>query len=104
MTSEIKMMRIRKGITQKDLAKAVGVTPQYICAVENGKKAISKEVATRIMKILDSEFDFEELRAAAEPLVKYLRKHGSPYTNAFVTQTSVDIMTGVAGDRFNFDD
>lgn len=104
MTSEIKMMRIRKGLTQKDLAKAIGVTPQYICAVENGKKAISKEVATRIMKILDSKFDFEELRTATMPLVEYLRKHGNPLTKAIVTQTSVDIMNALAGDRFKFDD
>lgn len=38
MGNNIKIIRKQKGMTQNDLAKAVGVTRQYIGDIENLKK------------------------------------------------------------------
>ena len=35
---EIRYYRLRKGLSQKELAKRVGITQQYMCCLEKGKK------------------------------------------------------------------
>lgn len=44
-------------MTQKELAKKVGVTRQTIVAIENGKYSPSLEVAFRIAFIFDSKLE-----------------------------------------------
>ena len=34
---ELKTARVISGLSQKDVAEQVGITPQYLCGVENGK-------------------------------------------------------------------
>ena len=34
----LRQLRRRKGVTQKDLARAIGVSPAYLSALEHGKK------------------------------------------------------------------
>ena len=34
---ELKTARAVRGLSQKDVAAQVGITPQYLCGIENGK-------------------------------------------------------------------
>jgi len=52
MKTKIKELRKKIGLTQEDLAKAVGVTRQTIISLEAGKYNPSLELAWRIMKVL----------------------------------------------------
>lgn len=47
MVSAIKLKRIELGLKQKDVAKQVGITPQYLMNLENGK---SKNPSIKVMK------------------------------------------------------
>lgn len=53
----LKIRRIQKGLTQKELAKRVGLTNQSISDFETGKLNPSFEVMKRISKELDSSVD-----------------------------------------------
>ncbi|HGD6081871.1 TPA: helix-turn-helix transcriptional regulator [Streptococcus agalactiae] len=55
MGNNIKNIRKQKGMTQNDLAKAVGVTRQYIGDIENLKKMPTIKVAFDCAKVLDVE-------------------------------------------------
>ncbi len=58
MGIEIKIKRIKKGKKQKDLAKAVGISPQYLRLLEKGESNNpSREVMLKIAKELDSTVD-----------------------------------------------
>lgn len=55
MATPIKLKRIELGIKQKDLAKAVGITPQYMMNIESGKaKNPSIEIMRKIAYELKS--------------------------------------------------
>ncbi|MGI6215515.1 MAG: helix-turn-helix domain-containing protein [Christensenellales bacterium] len=57
----IKALRIKKGIKQKDLAKSLGISSAYLCELENQKKTnpninllmrLSQELGVSINEIL----------------------------------------------------
>lgn len=69
MISRLKMKRIELGIKQKNLAKKVGITPQYLMNLENGK---AKNPSIKVMKNLSEslgcgvqELFFDEAAATA---------------------------------------
>lgn len=52
---EVKIARIRKGLTQQQLRKIVGVSPQTLVAIEKGKyEKVSIVLAKKLAKALDS--------------------------------------------------
>jgi len=54
----IRQLRFHHGeMTQKELAKFIGVSRQTICAIERGKYSPSLEVAFRIANILCAPFE-----------------------------------------------
>lgn len=64
MTNKIKELRKECGVTQEDLAVAVGVTRQTIISLENGKYTASLQLAFKIAKhfnkAIEEIFIFEE--------------------------------------------
>jgi len=48
----IKEFRLEKGIKQTELAKEVGITKEWLCAIETGKKQISVKLAYKIVNYL----------------------------------------------------
>lgn len=53
MGLKLKIKRIEKGIKQKDLAKAVGLTQQYIGDLESGRSNNpTREVMLKIAEVL----------------------------------------------------
>lgn len=44
-------LRLREGYTQSQLGKLIGVNANNICAMENGRRPIGKEIARRLAVI-----------------------------------------------------
>lgn len=56
MGLSIKMIRIKKGIKQKDLAEKVGVSQQYITGLETGRNDNpTRKVMMAIAKALETD-------------------------------------------------
>ena len=53
----IKNLRIKNGLTQDQVAKALGVTPGYISNVENGRTAMSLRILTYYAKLVGCSLD-----------------------------------------------
>lgn len=58
--SEIGLMlrgaRYKASLTQKELAKQIGVKPHHISEMEHGKRPIGKKMAYRLGKIFDVDY------------------------------------------------
>lgn len=55
--SPVKVYRVYRGITQKQLARRVGVSAAYVSQIETGKRAGSVETYARIARMLDVDVD-----------------------------------------------
>ncbi len=53
----IKNLRTKNGLTQDQVAKALGVTPGYISNVENGRTAMSLRILTYYAKLVGCSLD-----------------------------------------------
>lgn len=53
---KIKEARIKKGLSQTDIAKAIGVSNAFICQLESGKKRMSAENLLKLSKVLKVKF------------------------------------------------
>jgi DNA-binding XRE family transcriptional regulator len=49
-------LRVREGLTQKDLADKLGVRQHHISEMEKGKRAIGLEMAKRISSMFDVSY------------------------------------------------
>lgn len=54
ISEQIKEARLKEGLTQKQLAKKVGVAEKYIQEVETGKKIINQDILDKIIKAVDA--------------------------------------------------
>lgn len=71
VSDKIKEARLKKGLTQKQLAKKLGVAENFINEVESGRKIINESLMNRISKVLgkginDIGISFEE-EVSSEP-------------------------------------
>lgn len=55
MVTALKVARIKSGIKQKDLAKRVGITPQYLMLLEKGT---ARNPSTSIMNALSTALGY----------------------------------------------
>lgn len=55
--SMIKNLRIKNGLTQNQVAESLGVTPGYICNVENNRTAMSLRVLTYYARLVGCSLD-----------------------------------------------
>lgn len=53
MNLKLKAKRVESGIKQKELAKLLGVTPQYVYMLENGKAEPRRDMMLKIANLLD---------------------------------------------------
>ncbi len=57
VTNSIRELRTERGLTQADLADAVGVTRQTVIAIEQGKYSPSLEMAFQIARVLRADLE-----------------------------------------------
>lgn len=71
--SEISRLRKEAGMTQKQLARMVGVTERFIDEVEGGKRVMNSDLISRVSKALRQEagklelYDEADIRLRPEP-------------------------------------
>ena len=53
----LKIVRMEKGILQKQLSDAVGVSESYYCQLENGSRRMSLPIAQKIAQVLGVSLD-----------------------------------------------
>ncbi len=53
----VKNLRLQKGLTQNEVAEALGVTPGYISNVENGRTAMSLRMLTYYARLVGCSLD-----------------------------------------------
>lgn len=70
MGLEISRLRKEVGMTQKQLAKSVGVTEGFIIDVEAGRKVLNSELSTKISKALRHEVGNLDLYETDEKIYK----------------------------------
>ncbi|WP_024833402.1 helix-turn-helix domain-containing protein [Ruminiclostridium josui] len=71
---DINKVRLKKGMTPKQLAKALGVSERYILDIESGKKIVSDDMIGRISKALDFELGPIGLFASDDKFAPDIRK------------------------------
>jgi transcriptional regulator with XRE-family HTH domain len=49
---EIKIVRIRAGLRQYELAKSVGIPPSRLCEIEAGRRRASAELLEHIFRVI----------------------------------------------------
>ena len=52
----LKGFRSHSGVTQKELAKALHISQHHISEMENGKRAIGKDIAKRFAKFFKTDY------------------------------------------------
>ena len=50
----VKSEWVKQDIQQKDFAKELGITPQYLCLIEKGKVEPRRDLMIKIAKALDT--------------------------------------------------
>lgn len=79
---EINKLRLQKGMSPKQLARAMGVSEGFVLDIESGKKIISDDMIGRVSKALDFELGPIGLFASDDSLNTGPEKTGSgPYTH-----------------------
>ena len=89
----IGIQRIRKNMSQAQLAAAVGISRNYVSLIERGNENVSYSVVLKICEVLDMEISIRQKSQTAEELVSICSRCGT--TN---TKESVDCYQ--CGNRF----
>ena len=54
--SAIRGLRLREGLTQEQLARLLGIKRTNLSEMENGKRAIGKNMAKRLAQVLKTDY------------------------------------------------
>ena len=64
---ELKTARAIHGLSQKDVAAQVGITPQYLCGIENGKDIPSDRLLASLREAVGWTPEIADLVRQAAP-------------------------------------
>lgn len=109
---KLKSRRLESGMTQAELAEAVGVCAGEISCYERGIRFPRRSVLEKIVAVLGCEKGYllgemdtvtgisaEELHEAAKPLIRLLIERGDPMMHACVTADRVDLYRAECGKK-----
>lgn len=97
---EINKLRLQKGLSPKQLAKALGVSENFVLDIESGKKIISDDMIGRVSKALDFELGPIGLFASEDKQADKYTGAGKASIPATVT-ASVRQQAGAAQSKVN---
>ncbi len=63
---DVKIGRLRERLPQWRLAQALGISPTDLCAIENGRKSLTKDMAERIMLVIARHAEMHPRRKPQE--------------------------------------
>lgn len=93
---KIRELRLKKGVTQRELAKALGVSPAYLSALENGKRGrpswpLVQGIITYFGAIWDDAEEIETLARLSHPKVTIDTSRLSPKATEVANRLSETI-------------
>lgn len=59
----LKILRIKKGLTQKQVAEIIGIKPNRLSLIESGKRGAKPEIIVKLAKVYE---------VTADTILKYL--------------------------------
>ena len=62
----LKIARLQAGLKQYELAARVGIAPTQLCEIETGRREASPDLQDRILKVIASNKQTEEVRSSIE--------------------------------------
>src|SRR5690606_31959127 len=91
-------LRQRKGVTQRDLARAIGVSPAYLSALEHGRKGkpsfdLQQRIAGYFSIIWDEADELYMTAEASHPRIVVDTTGLPPQYTAFANQLAREIRT-----------
>ncbi|NEZ47659.1 helix-turn-helix domain-containing protein [Clostridium niameyense] len=94
VSEKIKEARNKKGLTQKQLAKKLGVSEKFISEVELGKRIINQNIMNRISKILGEDINDITMSFEEKILQESTKKTSNP-NNTKVKEVWNDALSSV---------
>ncbi|PHP68625.1 transcriptional regulator [Zhengella mangrovi] len=93
---KMREMRTARGVTQKEMAAAIGVSPAYLSALEHGRRgqptwALLQRIIGYFNVIWDEADEFADLAEISDPRVTIDTAGLSPSATAFANRLSRDI-------------
>lgn len=92
----MRAMRAQRGVTQKEMAAAIGVSPAYLSALEHGRRgqpswAMQQRIIGYFNVIWDEADDLSRLAGMSDPRVTVDTAGLSPKATAFANRIAADI-------------
>ncbi|OOB75479.1 DNA-binding protein [Clostridium haemolyticum] len=91
--SKIREARLKSNITEKQLAKKIGVSEKFIKEVESGKKVINESVMGKISKVLGKDLNDVTMSFEAQ----FYEEEKSQNTNKKTVETINDVWNDALG-------
>src|SRR3712207_8559309 len=91
--SKIREARLKSNITEKQLAKKIGVSEKFIKEVESGKKVINESVMGKISKVLGKDLNDVTMSFEAE----FYEEEKCQNTNKKTVETINDVWNDALG-------
>ncbi len=90
----IRNLRISKGMSQYDLARAIGVNNSYLSRIENGERRPSTKIMRKMSEALD--FPYDELVVASGLLSPDFKKRLTPLEESSLQQDIKEIKNALS--------
>ena len=93
---KLRDMRAERGVTQKEMAMAIGVSPAYLSALEHGRRgqptwSLLQRIIGYFNVIWDEADEFAELAGISDPRVTIDTASLTPAATAFANRLARDI-------------
>ena len=62
----LKIARLRAGLKQYELAAKIGIASTQLCEIETGRREVSPDLLERILEVITSNKQAEEVRSSIE--------------------------------------
>lgn len=94
--ARLRQLRLERGVTQKQMATAIGVSPAYLSALEHGRRgapswALVQKIVGYFNVIWDEAEELQRLAALSHPRIVIDTAGLSPKATAFANRLAADI-------------
>lgn len=94
--AKVRQLRRERGLSQKEMAAAIGVSPAYLSALEHGRRgapswALVQKIVGYFNVIWDEAEDLQRLAALSDPRVVVDTAGLSPRATSFANRVAAEI-------------
>ena len=94
--AKVRQLRRERGLSQKEMAAAIGVSPAYLSALEHGRRgapswALVQKIVGYFNVIWDDAEDLQRLAALSDPRVVVDTAGLSPRATSFANRVAAEI-------------